>query len=48
MNGQMLHVNPATEMVVVKLSSHPVAGAGYTHPLTLRTWDALVRGEAKP
>lgn len=50
-NGQMLHVNPAAEMVVIKLSSHPVAGAGYTHPLTLRAWDALaraVRSEAKP
>ncbi|WP_233259524.1 serine hydrolase [Ramlibacter sp. WS9] len=40
-NGQMLHVNPAAEMVVVKLSSHPVAGAGFTHPLTLKAWDAL-------
>ncbi|MES2073112.1 MAG: serine hydrolase [Pseudomonadota bacterium] len=42
-HGQMLHVNPAAEMVVVKLSSHPVAGAGFTHPLTLRAWDALAR-----
>ncbi|HSW06804.1 serine hydrolase domain-containing protein, partial [Aquabacterium sp.] len=40
-NGQMLHINPAAEMVVVKLSSHPVAGAGFTHPLTLKAWDAL-------
>lgn len=42
-HGQMLHVNPAAEMVVVKLSSHPVAGAGFTHALTLRAWDALAR-----
>lgn len=42
-NGQMVHINPAAEMVVVKLSSHPVAGAGFTHPLTLRAWDALAR-----
>lgn len=42
-HGQMLHVNPAAEMVVVKLSSHPVAGAGFTHPLTLKAWDALAR-----
>ncbi|MGH8809967.1 MAG: serine hydrolase domain-containing protein [Noviherbaspirillum sp.] len=40
-HGQMLHINPAAEMVVVKLSSHPVAGAGFTHALTLRAWDAL-------
>ncbi|MGH8674459.1 MAG: serine hydrolase domain-containing protein [Burkholderiales bacterium] len=42
-HGQMLHINPAAEMVVVKLSSHPVAGAGFTHPLTLKAWDALAR-----
>ena len=50
-NGQMLHVNPAAELVVVKLSSHPVAAAAFTHPLTLRAWDALaraVRSETKP
>lgn len=42
-HGQMVHINPAAEMVVVKLSSHPVAGAGFTHPLTLKAWDALAR-----
>lgn len=42
-HGQMLHINPAAEMVVVKLSSHPVAGAGYTHPLTLKAWAALAQ-----
>lgn len=40
-HGQMIHINPAAEMVVVKLSSHPVAGAGFTHALTLRAWEAL-------
>ena len=40
-NGQMLHINPAAEMVVVKLSSHPIASAGPTHPLTLKAWAAL-------
>lgn len=39
----MIHVNPAAELVVVKLSSHPVAGAGFTHPLTLRAWAALAQ-----
>lgn len=42
-HGQMLHINPAAEMVVVKLSSHPVAGAGHTHPLTLKAWAALAQ-----
>jgi CubicO group peptidase (beta-lactamase class C family) len=42
-HGQMLHINPAAEMVVVKLSSHPVAGSGYTHPLTLKAWAALAQ-----
>jgi len=41
--GQMIHINPAAKMVVVKLSSHPVAGAGFTHPLTLKAWDALAK-----
>ena len=42
-HGQMLHINPAAEMVVVKLSSHPVASAGPTHPLTLKAWAALAQ-----
>lgn len=42
-HGQMIHINPAAEMVVVKLSSHPVAGAGFTHPLTLKAWEALAQ-----
>ena len=42
-HGQMIHVNPAAEMVVIKLSSHPIAGAGPTHPLTLRAWEALAK-----
>ena len=43
MHGQMVHINPAAELVVVKLSSHPVAGAGLTHPLTLKAWAALAQ-----
>jgi CubicO group peptidase (beta-lactamase class C family) len=42
-HGQMIHVNPGAETVVVKLSSHPVAGAAFTHPLTLRAWAALAQ-----
>ncbi len=43
-HGQMVHINPAAEMVVVKLASHPTAANGPTHPLTLRAWAALARG----
>jgi CubicO group peptidase (beta-lactamase class C family) len=42
-HGQMIHINPKSEMVVVKLASHPVAGAGFTHPMTLRAWAALAQ-----
>jgi CubicO group peptidase (beta-lactamase class C family) len=42
-NGQMVHVNPAAEMVVIKLASHPVAGAGFTHATTLKAWAALAQ-----
>lgn len=40
-HGQMVHINPGADMVVVKLSSHPVASAAPTHGLTLKAWDAL-------
>ncbi len=42
-HGQMIHINPAAEMVVVKLASHPVAGAGFTHAMTLKAWAALAQ-----
>ena len=34
-NGRMIHISPAAEMVAIKPSSHPGAGAGAAHPLTL-------------
>jgi hypothetical protein len=37
----MVHINPAAEMVVVKLSSSPIASAGPTMALTLKAWAAL-------
>jgi len=46
-HGQMVHINPAAEMVVVKLSGHPVAGAGFTHALTLKAWAALAEAVKK-
>ncbi|TVP93566.1 MAG: class C beta-lactamase-related serine hydrolase [Pseudomonadaceae bacterium] len=40
-HGQMIHVNPATGMVVVRLSSHPVASSAATMPYTLPAMAAL-------
>jgi hypothetical protein len=42
-HGQMVHINPAAEMVVVKLSSHPVASAAPTHALILKACGALAQ-----
>jgi CubicO group peptidase (beta-lactamase class C family) len=33
-HGQMIHVNPAVGLVVVRLSSHPVATSAATFPTT--------------
>ncbi|MDD0812760.1 serine hydrolase [Curvibacter sp. RS43] len=42
-HGQFIHINPAAQMVVIKLSSHPVAGAAFTHATTLKAWAALAQ-----
>jgi CubicO group peptidase (beta-lactamase class C family) len=39
--GQMIHINPSAEMVIVKLSSHPIPGAGATQATTIRAFEAL-------
>jgi CubicO group peptidase (beta-lactamase class C family) len=41
--GQMIHVNPAAQMVVIKLASHPLAGAAPTYAMTLKAWAALAQ-----
>jgi len=33
LNGQHMHVNPAAELVIVKLSSHPAGDTSVTHNL---------------
>jgi CubicO group peptidase (beta-lactamase class C family) len=46
-NGQHLHVNPAAELVIVKLSSHPVGNTIFTHEQDRRAFEAIkaaVRG----
>lgn len=47
-HGQMLHINPAAEMVVVKLSSHPVAANAFTHGNTMRAFRALAQALRTP
>ncbi len=41
LNGQHIHINPAAELVVVKLSSHPVPNTAFTHTLDRRAFAAL-------
>ena len=41
LNGQHLHVNPAAELVIVKLSSHPVPNTAFTHALDRRAFAAI-------
>lgn len=48
LNGQHLHVNPAAELVVVKLSSHPVPNTAFTHVQDRQAFAAIaqaLRGE---
>ncbi len=47
LNGQHIHINPAAELVVVKLSSHPVPNTAFTHVVDRNAFAALaaaVRG----
>ncbi|MFT3821860.1 MAG: serine hydrolase [Rubrivivax sp.] len=39
--GQMIHVNPTAGLVVVRLSSHPLADSSTTYPVTARAMAAL-------
>ena len=41
LNGQHVHVNPAAELVVVKLSSHPVPNTAFTHVQDRQAFSAL-------
>jgi CubicO group peptidase (beta-lactamase class C family) len=43
LNGQHIHINPAAELVIVKLSSHPVGDTGYTHDLDRRAFAAIAK-----
>ena len=41
--GQHIHINPAAELVVVKLSTHPVPNTAFTHALDRQAFAALAR-----
>lgn len=42
-HGQMIHVNPAAGLVMVRLSSHPVASSGAHMPMTVPAMQALAQ-----
>jgi CubicO group peptidase (beta-lactamase class C family) len=39
--GQHIHINPAAELVVVKLSTHPVPNTAFTHAADRQAFCAL-------
>jgi CubicO group peptidase (beta-lactamase class C family) len=41
--GQHIHINPAAELVVVKLSTHPVPNTAFTHALDRQAFAALAQ-----
>ncbi len=43
LNGQHLHINPASEMVLVKFSSHPVPNTLHTHTLDRNAFEAIAQ-----
>jgi len=40
-HGQYIHINPAAEVVIVRLGSSPVAANGPAHPLHMRAFQAI-------
>jgi CubicO group peptidase (beta-lactamase class C family) len=40
-NGQHMHINPAAELVIIKLSSHPVGDTSATHNLDRQAFAAI-------
>ena len=43
LNGQHVHVNPAAELVVIKLSSHPMANTTFTHAVDRAAFAAIAK-----
>ena len=46
--GQHIHVNPAAELVIVKLSSHPVPDTAFTHTLDRAAFAAVAGAVRRP
>lgn len=47
LNGQHIHINPAAELVIVKLSSHPVGDTNFTHELDRKAFAAIAKAVRK-
>lgn len=47
LNGQHIHINPKAELVIVKLSSHPVGDTAFTHELDRRAFAAIAKAVAQ-
>jgi CubicO group peptidase (beta-lactamase class C family) len=41
LNGQHMHINPAAELVIIKLSSHPAGDTSVTHTLDRRAFAVI-------
>ena len=48
LNGQHMHINPAAELVIVKLSSHPAGDTSVTHDLDRRAFAAIAAALRAP
>jgi CubicO group peptidase (beta-lactamase class C family) len=46
--GQHIHINPAAELVIVKLSSHPIGNTAFTHVLDRSAFAAVANQLRKP
>jgi CubicO group peptidase (beta-lactamase class C family) len=48
LNGQHIHINPAAQLVVVKLSSHPAGETVFTHEADRAAFAALAAAVNRP
>jgi CubicO group peptidase (beta-lactamase class C family) len=48
LNGQHMHINPAAELVIVKLSSHPVGDTSFTHNADRHAFAAIAAALRAP
>lgn len=48
LNGQHMHINPAANLVIIKLSSHPAGDTSITHDLDRRAFAAIAASLRSP